>query len=313
MRAMSRSIAMRRAVSLDVADMLSPPPVASATGALYSRGGRRNAAMLDRLIVVDSVTRLGPEAQGRVIVGGSHGGAYAAYLAAKARVAGVLLNDAGVGLDGAGIAGLGYLQPLGIPAACCSHRSARIGDGFDMLGRGIVSHANAAAATLGIEPGMWCREAARRLAAAPVPAADAPDSHEARFAIGPRATAMDSNSLMTPADDGTVVVTGSHGALLGGRPETAARAAVFAALYNDADGGIDGAGYTRLPALDARGIAGATCSAWTARIGDGRSAVATGIVSAVNARAAALGLRPGGTVRDAVALLVEASLKDHPA
>jgi hypothetical protein len=118
---------------------------------------------------------------------------------------------------------------------------------------------------------------------------------------------------MTPADDGTVVVTGSHGGLLGGRPETAARAAVFAALYNDADGGIDGAGFTRLPALDARGIAAATYSAWTARIGDGRSAVETGIISAVNARAASLGVKPGGTVRDAVALLADASMKDHRA
>jgi hypothetical protein len=273
--------------------------------------------MLDRLIVVDSVTRLGAGAQGRVIVGGSHGGVYAAYLSARARVAGVLLNDAGVGLDRAGIAGLAWLQPLGVPAACCSHRSARIGDGFDMLGRGLVSHVNGAAAALGIEPGMWCREAARRLAAAPVPAIVAPDSVESRFPIEvpgrARASAMDSNSLMAPEDDGTIVVTGSHGALLGGRPETAARAAVFAALYNDADGGADGAGFTRLPALDARGIAGATYSAWTARIGDGRSAVETGIVSAVNARAASLGLVPGGRVRDAIALLAEAIEKDHRA
>lgn len=275
--------------------------------------------MLDRLIVVDSVTRLGPDAQGRVIVGGSHGGVYAAYLAAKALVAGVLLNDAGIGLDQAGIAGLGYLDPLGIPAACCSHRSARIGDGFDMLGRGIVSHANAPAAGLGIEPGMPCREAARRLAAAPVPAMEAPDSAESRFPVDlpgmphARASAIDSNSLMGPADDGTIVVTGSHGALLGGRPETAARAAVFAALYNDADGGIDGAGFTRLPALDGRGIAAATYSAWTARIGDGRSAVETGIVSCVNARALSLGLRPGGRVRDAITLLAEAIEKDHRA
>lgn len=275
--------------------------------------------MLDRLIVVDSVTRLGPEAQGRVIVGGSHGGVYAAYLSARARVAGVLLNDAGLGLDRAGIAGLDYLDPLGIPAACSSHRSARIGDGFDLLGRGIVSHVNATAAALGIEPGMWCREAARRLAAAPTPSREAPDSVESRFPIElpglphARASAMDSNSLMTPDDDGTVVVTGSHGGLLGGRPESAARAAVFAALYNDADGGVDGAGFTRLPALDARGIAAATYSAWTARIGDGRSAVATGIVSAVNVRAAALGLKPGGTVRDAVTLLAEAIEKDRHA
>lgn len=270
--------------------------------------------MLDRLIVVDSVTRLGPEATGRVIVGGSHGGIYAAYLAARARVAGVLLNDAGIGLEGAGISGLGYLDPLGIPAACCSHRSARIGDGFDMLGRGVVSHANTAATALGIEPGMWCREAARRLAAAPMTAAAAPDSVESRFPVAmpgrARASAMDSNALMTPDDDGTIVVTGSHGALLGGRPESAARAAVFAAFYNDADGGIDGAGFTRLPALDARGIAAATYSAWTARIGDGRSAVGTGVVSAVNSRAAALGLKPGWTVRDAMHRLAEAIGKE---
>lgn len=273
--------------------------------------------MLDRLIVVDSVTRLGPEAQGRVIVGGSHSGIYAAYLAAKARVAGVLLNDAGLGLDRAGIAGLEYLDPLGVPSACCSHRSARIGDGFDMLGRGIVSHANRAAAALGIEPGMWCREAARRLAAAPLSPAEPPESTEGRFPIEvpgrARASAIDSNSLMGPDDDGTIVVTGSHGALLGGRPETAARANVFAALYNDADGGIDGAGFTRLPALDARGIAAATYSAWTARIGDGRSAVETGIVSAVNARAAALGVAPGGRVRDAITILAEAIEKDRRA
>ena len=47
-------------------------------------------------------------------------------------------------------------------------------------------------------------------------------------------------------------------ALLGGKPETAVKYDVFAALYNDADFGIDDAGISRLPALDARGIAGAT-------------------------------------------------------
>ena len=51
--------------------------------------------------------------------------------------------------------------------------------------------------------------------------------------------------------------TGSHGALLGGKPETAIKIPVFAAIYNDADFGIDDAGIARLPALDARGIAGA--------------------------------------------------------
>ncbi|HYF06604.1 MAG TPA: hypothetical protein VD970_03210 [Acetobacteraceae bacterium] len=268
--------------------------------------------MLDRLIVVDSVTRLGPETQGRVVLGGSHGGIYAAYLAAKAQAAGVILNDAGVGLDRAGIAGLGYLDRLGIPCAMVSHRSARIGDGYDTLGRGIVSHANKAAAALGIEPGMWCREAARRLTRASAPLADPPESVESRFPIAlpqakrARASAIDSNSLLSPKDVGTIVVTGSHGALLGGNPATAARQDVFAALYNDADGGADGAGFTRLPALEARNIAAATYSAWTARIGDGRSGYETGVVSAVNRRAALLGGRIGAPVREFVAVMAEA-------
>jgi len=268
--------------------------------------------MLDRLIVVDSVTRLGPETQGRVVLGGSHGGVYAAYLAARASASGVILNDAGIGLDRSGIAGLAYLDKLSVPCAMVSHRSARIGDGFDALGRGIVSQVNKAAIELGIEPGMWCREAARRLAKASAAGPDAPESVESRFAIPlphakkARASALDSNSLLTPRDIGTIVVTGSHGALLGGVAASAARQDVFAALYNDADGGADGAGFTRLPALDARAIAAGTYSAWTARIGDGRSGYESGIVSAVNRRAAALGARVGASVREFVAVMAEA-------
>ena len=268
--------------------------------------------MLDRLIVVDSVTRLGPETQGRVLIGGSHGGVYAAYLAAKTSASGVILNDAGIGLDRAGIAGLTYLDRLSIPGATISHRSARIGDGFDMLGRGIVSHANAAAAALGIEPGMWCREAARRLARAPAAGSNAPESAESRFALTlpnarkARASALDSNALLTPKDIGGIVVTGSHGALPGGNPANAVRQDVFAALYNDADGGVEGAGFTRLPALDARNIAAATYSAWTARIGDGRSGYETGVVSAVNRRASALGARLGASVKEFVAVMADA-------
>jgi hypothetical protein len=118
--------------------------------------------------------------------------------------------------------------------------------------------------------------------------------------------ALDSASLLTPADIGGIAIMGSHGGLLGGRPETAARVDVFAALYNDADGGIDGAGYTRLPALDARGIAAGTVSAWTAEIGDGMSAWRTGVVSALNATARRLGARVGDTAQQFVALMSEA-------
>ncbi len=90
-----------------------------------------------------------------------------------------------------------------------------------------------------------------------------------------------------------IVVTGSHGGLLGGKPETALKYDVRGALYNDAGIGKDEAGVSRLPALDRRGIAAATVAAASARIGDARSTYQDGIVSRVNARAAALGLGEG--------------------
>jgi hypothetical protein len=76
---------------------------------------------------------------------------------------------------------------------------------------------------------------------------------------------------------------------LGGRPQTAIAVEALAAVFNDAGIGIDRAGVSRLPALDARGIAAATVSAASARIGDARSAWATGRLSAVNRLAAQAG------------------------
>src|SRR4029077_14992782 len=100
-----------------------------------------------------------------------------------------------------------------------------------------------------------------------------------------------------------IVITGSQGGLLGGRPETALKYDVRAAFYNDAGIGIDEAGVSRLPALDQCGIAAATVSAASARIGDARSTYEDGILSRVNARAVALGLAPDMSARGAVALL----------
>ncbi len=99
--------------------------------------------------VVDSITKLGLEFRGTVLVAGSHGGRYCGYLAALAGLRGVILNDAGVGKDKAGLGALAYLQPLGVAAATVAHTSARIGDGADMLERGRLSYCNKAAGCLG--------------------------------------------------------------------------------------------------------------------------------------------------------------------
>jgi hypothetical protein len=82
------------------------------------------------IVTADSITRVGSQAKGAVVVNGSHGGLYAAYLAAKLGVAAAIFNDAGIGRDQAGIAGVDYLAELGIPAAAVGNMTARIGDGF---------------------------------------------------------------------------------------------------------------------------------------------------------------------------------------
>jgi hypothetical protein len=117
---------------------------------------------------------------------------------------------------------------------------------------------------------------------------------------------LDSNSLVRPEDEGMIVVTGSHGALLGGRPESAIRVAVRAAVYHDAGIGIDGAGISRLPALAAHGIAAATVAADSARIGDAPSVWATGRLSALNVLAERCGARLGMSVPEFAASVIDA-------
>lgn len=253
--------------------------------------------------VYDSVTTLDAQVHGQVVVAASHGGVYAVHLALGAGIAALIVSDGGVGRERAGIAGLDFAQALGVPCAAIDHGSARIGDGADCATRGRISFANAQALERGVRVGMPALEAAQRLAATPLRAVDpGPLPAEARTVLPPKAgrraiVLVDSVSLVAPSDAGAVVLTGSHGGLQGGLAATAIGAQVFAALYNDAGIGCDGAGVSRLPALDARGIAGATVASASARIGDARSAWETGVISRVNRTAQVLGGRAGQSAR----------------
>jgi len=249
----------------------------------------------------ESVTALAASARGAVLVAGSHCGAIAAFLAAAAGVRAVILNDAGVGKDRAGIAGLAYLDAIGMAAAAVSHLTARIGDGADALRRGRISHANRAAQALGVAAGMQCRDAAERLRRAPAARAAPPPYAEGRYLLRhaagePEVWGLDSIGKLVAADAGRILVIGSHGALHGGRAESALGVDARAAVFNDAGVGIEGVGITRLPVLAERGIAAATAACESARIGDARSMWATGLLSHVNAPAARLGAAPGMSV-----------------
>lgn len=256
---------------------------------------------VDAVLTQDSVTHFDDRFRGRVVIAGSHGGVYAAYLAAKAELRGVVLNDAGGGLDGSGHAGLDYLDALGIPAATVDTMSARIGDGTDMAARGIISRVNAVAASLGCAPGQKAVDCAGRMTAAAWNRPPAPPLDEARHLLRsnpgePEVWALDSASLVGPGDVGRILVVGSHGGAPGGLAKNALKADALAAVFHDAGVGADEAGLSRLALLDTRGIAAATVDGNTARIGDGRSLWATGRISFVNRTASGLGAVPGLTV-----------------
>jgi hypothetical protein len=251
-----------------------------------------------RAEVLDSITKLTETHRGQVIIAASHGAEYAAYLAAKGGAVGVILNDAGVGKDNAGISGLPYLNAQGIPAATIGHRTARIGNGADMIERGTISHVNDVAASLGCTPGQTCEVCAGKMRSAPATTSSPPAQSEHRILLRhvpgePEVWGLDSISLVLPGDKEHIVISGSHGEALGGKPETALKYDAIAAVFNDAGIGIDNAGLSRLPALDSRKIPAATVSAESARIGDGRSIYEDGVISCVNETAAALGAAVG--------------------
>ncbi|MFW6076492.1 MAG: hypothetical protein ACOC71_01960 [Hyphomicrobiales bacterium] len=115
---------------------------------------------------------------------------------------------------------------------------------------------------------------------------------------GRRVILMDSISLIAESDAGAVIISGSHGGTISG---------AFAALhppalviFNDAGGGKANAGRAAIAYLNERGIACATASHLTARIGDAEDAWRHGTLSDVGELARRDGLAAGQTVADAV-------------
>jgi len=116
------------------------------------------------VVLLDSISTIGPEHAGAIVVTGSHGGRAAVAFALPVAIAGLVFNDAGGGKDDAGVSALSLFATRGIPAVAVSHLTARIGEAAETLGSGIVSAVNVIAAGRGVAPGQSAHEAVRRLA-----------------------------------------------------------------------------------------------------------------------------------------------------
>ncbi|WP_373084709.1 hypothetical protein [Sneathiella sp.] len=264
--------------------------------------------MIKKTFFLDSITDADQTHQGRIGISGSHGGLYPAALASAAGIRAVLFYDAGIGLDQAGVAGVLALANVGMAAAAIDCHSARIGSARDAYDHGIISVVNSAAAALGVLSGMPVRTALLALEAAEMPIGTLPPVQESRHELtleegGQRLLLVDSASLVTADDANRIIITGSHGGLIGGDPARALKTVARIAVFNDAGMAENQAGTTRLPALDAQGVVAVTVSHETARIGDARSSFETGIISKANDLASQRGADVGTYLKDWIAKL----------
>ncbi len=271
------------------------------TGERFLAGGTDDPG-IGEIHTTDTITKMLAAHRGQVVIAGSHGGVYAGWCAAKGGARAVILNDAGVGKDQAGMGALPFLDGIELAAATADSQSCRIADAADMLATGVISAVNQTAAALGCAPGQTVQDCALRMRLAALPAGPVPQLRESRFVInqddgGRVVIGIDSASLFQPEDAGRIVVTASHGALVGGKPDKVVPPGVFAAFFHDAGGAKDGSGYTRLASLDDLDVVAATVAANSARVGDARSCYQDGVLSHVNETARGKGGRVGMTLR----------------
>jgi hypothetical protein len=266
-----------------------------------------------RIVTVASCSNLRDEHRGHVAVSGSYGGRYNAYNAAKWPVRAVIMNDAGMGKDNAGIIGLEFLDRIKMAAATADAQTCHIGDGDHMLAHGVISHVNATAAALGCKAGQSVRACAELMRVAAPPTEMPPAITDgARYILRdnpgePGLVCADSIGMIVPEDAGKIVVTASHGALSGGQPDNAVAPDVCAVFFSDGGVGMDGAGIARLAPLDQRGIPAGAVSADSAPIGDSRALYHDGVLSHVNQAASRLGALPGMTLKAFVDILTAAA------
>lgn len=116
-----------------------------------------------KIVLADSAAAMDESNKGDVFVDGSHCGINVGELSLHTGVGAMIGNDAGLGKNDAGIAGLKFLDKHGAPAAAVAAISAKIGNGRSTYEQGKISVVNEAAKKLGIALGMSAKDAADKL------------------------------------------------------------------------------------------------------------------------------------------------------
>ena len=113
---------------------------------------------------------------------------------------------------------------------------------------------------------------------------------------------VDSITELRPHDVDCIAVSGSHGGISSARYALAARP--FLSIFNDAGAGKDNAGRAALYLLQNHDLAACTVAHTSARIGQAQSTLNDGLISAINAKAQALGIQLGWRCQHTVDFLM---------
>ena len=144
--------------------MLEEDPVPAAASDITNRTVMHTAPDGRQVIATDSVAFATPADRGRnVLVTAGHTGRSAVPYLRRASAWGFICSDGGRGMDDSGMAGLYIVEADGLAGATVDARRARMGSGLSHYHDGVISAANGIAAAAGVEIGMPCPEAARKL------------------------------------------------------------------------------------------------------------------------------------------------------
>ncbi len=262
-----------------------------------------------QIVAMDSARFVDARNTGRdVVVPASYLGVMPARLMAPHRPRAVIGHDACIGKDAAGIAGLPYLEALGIPAATAAGMSAELGNGLDLYESGVISRLNDLAHQCGVRVGMPVAEAAALLLEEdPVDVEPGNKIHREvveEHESGRQVIVTDSIVFARDEDRGrNVLVTAGHTGRSGA--SFLAEVGPYGFICSDGGRSKNDSGIAGLPTADAAGLAGASADAHTAPIGDAFAAYREGLIGAVNERARRRGVREGMPVAEAAHLLLQ--------
>ncbi|MEU2005242.1 hypothetical protein ACH47B_29850 [Rhodococcus sp. NPDC019627] len=261
-----------------------------------------------RIVIMDSARWVDDRNTDRdVVLPASYIGVLPARMCAVHRPRGVIGHDACVGKDGAGIAGLWYLEALGIPAATADGMTVEMGNGRDLYESGRISHVNYHAECLGVVVGMPVRQAAELLRDKDL--GDTTVGNKIRRQVveeledGRRIVVTDSIVWALPEDAGrSVMVTAGHTGRSGAK--FLLEADPWGFICHDGGMSKNESGIVGLRTAEEAGLAGACIDGRTAPIGDAFRGYNEGLISACNGPARDRGVTVGMPVDEAAHLLL---------